>query len=164
MAIGAHAVPLLSERGYAPTLVAAAAGSIGLMQVMGRLLFTPFHGRIPLPTLTALVFVVHAAALSTLLFVPGAVGVWVFAGLLGAGNGALTLARAGLIAEVYGATHYGSINGNMALIIALVQAVAPLGAGMLRDASGSYTLMLWCLLAGSVLGALCVLQARSHEQ
>jgi MFS family permease len=164
VAIGAHAVPLLSERGYAPALVAAAAGSIGLMQVMGRLLFTPFHGRVPLPVLTAFVFGVHATSLLTLLLVPSVLGVWVFAALLGAGNGALTLARAGLIAEVFGAAHYGSINGNMALIIALVQAVAPLGAGMLRDASGSYTLVLWFLLAGSVLGALCVLQVRSQEQ
>ena len=69
MAIAAHSVPLLLERGYSPALVAAAAGSIGLMQLAGRMFFLPFADKFRLSTLTAFIFTLHSAALLSLLLV-----------------------------------------------------------------------------------------------
>ncbi len=160
IAIAAHSVPLLLERGYSPALVAAAAGSIGLMQVAGRLLFVPGTTRIPLTTLTITTFGLHALAIVVLLLVTSTVGIWLFAALFGIANGAGTLARAALIADNYGPAHYGSINGSMATLIALVQTVAPLGAGVLHDVSGSYDPVLWVLIGISLLAALSVTQLR----
>ena len=160
IAIAAHSVPLLLERGHPPALVAAAAGSIGLMQVAGRLLFTPATTRIPLTTLTVATFGLHALSLVLLLLVPGGSGVWLFAGLFGVANGAGTLARAGLIAEFYGPAHYGGINGSMATLIALVQTVAPLGAGTIHDLAGGYDPVAWTLIGISLLAAATVAQAR----
>ena len=163
VAVAAHIVPLLSERGYTPTTVAAAAGSIGLFQLAGRLFFTPATGRIPLTKLTAVTFGFYVAALLTLLFLPGIASIWLFAGLFGMANGAGTLARAALVADTFGAAHYGSINGAMATLIAVVQTVAPLGAGALHDAFGSYNPVLWTLVGSSSLAALLVVQVQPQK-
>ncbi len=156
VAIAAHSVPLLLERGYSPGLVASVAGSIGLLQVLGRVLFTPASDRARLVSLTVLIFVVRAASLLGLLLVPGVAGLWIFAGLFGLANGATTLARAGLVAETFGATSYGSISGGMTAAFALAQTVAPLAVGSLRLASGDYGLALWLLLALSMVAAFAI--------
>jgi len=116
------------ERDYTAALVAAAAGSIGLMQVAGRMVFAPVAGRLTLPVITAGVFIGRGMAFLALLLLPGLVGVWLFAALFGAANGAVTLARAALVAELYGSAHYGSISGVMTTLIAVTQTAAPLGS------------------------------------
>ena len=161
VAVAAHSVPLLLERGYSSALAAAAVGSIGLMQVAGRLVYTPALARVPLGALACATFALQALALLALLGPPG-LGVWLFAGLFGLTNGALTLLRAALVAAHFGSRHYGAINGNMALVIALVQTGAPLGAGLLHDAARSYTPVLWLLAAASLLAALAVLRSTTE--
>lgn len=157
VAIGAHSVPLLLERGYPPTLVAAAVGSIGVMQILGRLLFTPAADRGDLGRLAALTYVVRGAGLAALILAPGAFGLWLFAALFGVANGASTLARAGLVAEVYGPAYYGTINGAMSTIVGVAQTFAPLLVGAVRVGTGGYELALWGLTGVSVLAALAVM-------
>lgn len=161
VAIAAHSVPLLLERGYQPGAVAAAVGAIGLMQVAGRLLFAPAAGRQSLRRLTAVTFLVRAMAVIVLLSLDGALALWLFAACFGAANGASTLARAGLVAETFGTGNYGAINGSMSLLIATVQTVSPLAVGALRMSTGSYTVPLYLLVAVSILAALTVSRARS---
>lgn len=164
MAIAAHSVPLLLERGYSPALVAAAAGSIGLMQLAGRMFFLPFADRFRLSTLTAFIFSLHSAALLSLLFVPGGLSVWLFAAFFGMSNGAGTLAKAALVADTYGSAHYGSINGSLTTIVAIIQIAGPLGAGALHDNFGSYIPVLWVLAVSSGLAALTVLQTQPRQE
>jgi len=161
VAVAAHSVPLLLERGYPPAAVAAAVGAIGLMQVAGRLLFAPATDRGSLHKLTALTFAIRALAVVALLAAPGVVALWLFAGLFGVANGASTLARAGLVAESFGTANYGAINGTMTTLIATVQTVSPLAVGAMRVATGSYQLALYLLIAVAVLAALAVLRAGS---
>lgn len=154
--LAAHSVPLLLERGYSAGLVAAAAGSIGAMQVAGRFVFAPVAGRLSLATLTVGVFLGRAVAFLLLLLVPGVAGVWLFVILFGAANGATTLARAALVGELYGSAHYGSISGVMTTLIGVTQTIAPVAVGALHDFIGTYTPTLWGMVATSVLAALCV--------
>lgn len=156
IAVAAHSVPMLLERGVAPALVAAAAGSIGVMQVAGRIVFAPLAGRLTLSAITVGVFVGRAAALLALLLLPGTLGMWTFAALFGAANGASTLARAALVAELYGSAHYGSVSGLMTTLIAVTQTVSPLGVGALHDLSGGYALSLWLMVVTSLLAAASV--------
>lgn len=160
VAIAAHSVPLLLERGHAPGAVAAAVGAIGLMQVAGRLLFAPAAGRQSLRRLTVVTFLVRGAAVLILLSLEGATALWLFAAFFGAANGASTLARAGLVADTFGTGNYGAINGSMSLLIATVQTVSPLAVGALRMSTGSYTVPLYLLVAVSLLAALTVSRAR----
>lgn len=158
--IAAHAVVMLLERGYSPGLVASVAGAIGLMQVGGRLLFSPASGRASLVQLAVLTYTIRVASLLVLLLVPGQVGLWTFAALFGVANGASTLARAGLIGAVFGAAHYGSISGSMTMFIAVAQTLSPLAIGLLRDRSGSYDLALLILAALAAAAALAVSRVR----
>ena len=56
------------------------------------------------------------------------------------------------MAEFYGPTHYGSSNGSVSTIVALVQTTAPLGAGALHDLAGSYDLVVGMVLTAGVTG------------
>ena len=163
VAIAAHSVPLLSERGYSPGFVATVAGSIGLMQVLGRFLFTPLMARVSLSRLSAFTFGLHASALISLLVISSPWSVWLFAACFGIANGASTLARAALIAEIYGSAHYGTISGSMATVIAPLQTVAPLGVGALFDLTGGYTLALWGLAGVTILAAIAIIQVQTSH-
>lgn len=156
VAIAAHAVPLLLERGHGPALVASVTGSIGLMQVAGRLLFAPAARVLTLARLAALTFLIRAAALVVLAVFVGDAGPWAFAILFGLANGATTLARAGLVGEVFGSAHYGAINGGMSTLIAVAQTAAPLTVGALRVATGGYGTALWSLVAVTAVAVAAV--------
>lgn len=155
-ALTLHLVPLLTERGLAAAGAAAAAGAVGLAQLAGRVFFTPLAGRVSLARLTAGVFALHALGLAALLTshsphggVPP--GVWAFVLAYGASNGAITLARALLIADYFGTRHYGQITGWVGLLVSLAGAGAPLAAGFAHDALGGYD----AVLAGLVGCTAC---------
>lgn len=158
--VAAHSVPMLLEQGYSPVTVASATGAIGIMQLAGRLFFTPTTSRFSLASLSAVTFLFHSLGLASLLFVPGLASIWLFASFHGMANGASTLAKAAIIAETFGSAHYGSISGSIVTMVAIVQTIAPIGIGSLHDHFGNYTLALWLLLSCSALAALAILQAR----
>lgn len=163
-AIGAHGVPLLLERGYSPAFTAAAVGSIGLVQLLGRAFFLPGSQRWSLYGATLGVMLCQALGSLALLLVPGGLGVWAFVLLYGMSNGAGTLARAGLVAELYGPESYGRINGGISLVVSLTQSLGPIGAGLLHGVVGGYDAVLGVLVAASLLATLCVRQVRLTGQ
>ncbi len=171
-AITVHLVPLLRERGYSAGFAGGAMGVLGLMALPGRLIFTPLGGRWSRVGVAALIFALSAVALLTLLVSHAAPAVWVFVVLFGAGFGAITPARAALIADAFGAASYAEISGVLAFVLSLARAVAPVGASVLYDVSERFPvarydavlLMLVCLGAGSVAAVLAARpQAMSRE-
>jgi MFS family permease len=161
--IAAHLVPLLLERGYADNVVALAAASVGVMQLAGRTVYTPLSERFSLFTVSALFVLLHGVASCSLLVLPETWGLWTFALLFGVANGSLSLAKAALVVDIYGATNYGSISGTMTALIAGTTTFAPLGAGALRDVSGAYTLVLVMLTVVSTISAVAILNARPKQ-
>lgn len=162
-AITVHLVPLLLDRGQPPAFAAAAMAGVGLMALPGRLVFTPLGGRWPRAAVTAAIFTLQALATVALLGSGSTTAVWVFVALFGAGFGAITPARAALVAELYGPASYASISGVMALVLAGARAVAPLGASLLESAGGGYGAVLLAVLAMSLAsGVLTLLAGRSE--
>ena len=165
-AISVHLVPLLRERGYSPGFAGAAMGMLGLMALPGRLVFTPLGGRWSRATVTASIFALAAVAMGILLASRGPIGVWMFVALFGAGFGAITPARAALVAETFGAKSYAAISGVLAFAISAARAVAPVGASLLYDASRGlpvtgYEAVLVVLLAFAAVSSVSVLGART---
>jgi MFS family permease len=152
-----HLVPILLERGFSPTLAATIAGLIGATQVVGRVLMTPFTGRVSLRSLSVAVLALQPLAL---VLVPTVTGVIAFVVLFGAAKGCMTLVRPALIAVLYGPAHYASIAGVVAFAATMAQAAAPLGAGAAYDGLGRYDPILWTLALVSVLASLCLLPVR----
>ena len=162
-AVSVHLVPLLLERGYGIGFAGAAMGVLGLMALPGRLVFTPLGGRWSRSAVTAAIFALQAVAAVALLATRGTVGVWLFVVLFGAGFGAITPARAALVAELFGAAHYGKVGGALALVVSLARAAAPVGASLLYAAAGGrahgYDVMMLALLVLCAASGAAVLRA-----
>lgn len=137
IAITVHLIPYLLTRGVEAATAAQIAGLIGIMQVVGRITITPLDGKISRFLLTALIFGIQTLAVLALLL-PGFKAIILFVVLFGATAGAATLARPALIAEHYGAKSYGQISGVVATCLTGARALAPVGAGALYVAFGSY--------------------------
>ncbi|MGL4608274.1 MAG: MFS transporter [Trueperaceae bacterium] len=157
----AYLVPLLTERGYTPALVATAAGSIGLLQLVGRIFFAPLRRGFSLAKLSAFMFALHGVGLMFLLFIPNTLGLWLFVICYGSSNGAITLARAALLADVFGSKHYGQLNGIISFSVAMTGAVGPLVAGALHERSGNYSSTLVLLIVVVFVSAFLVARVSS---
>ncbi len=137
-AVRVHFIPLLIDSGINASTAALASGSIGLMQVMGRLLFAPADARVSGRIKLASIFALQAAAMVVLLTGASLGAVVIFVVVFGASYGAQTLARASIIAELFGATHYGRISSVMSVFLTVAGTAAPVTAAALYDYFGTY--------------------------
>jgi MFS family permease len=157
VAVTVHLIPSLTDHGFTPGFAATAAGLIGALALPGRLVFTPLGGWIPRRYVTAAIFGVQALALVVLVTAWSTAAVLAFVALFGMGFGAITPARAALVAELYGSRHYGSISGVLTLFVTVARALAPVSAGLLYTAFGRYEPVFWLLVVLAALAAAAVL-------
>jgi len=126
------------------------------IRIKSRLVFTPLGGYLPRRWVTAGIFALQTLALVVLLTVHSPTGVVAFVVLFGAGFGAITPARAALIADFYGPAHYGRISSVLSLFPTGSRALAPVGARLIYAIGGGYAPAFWLLTVGSALGTLAV--------
>lgn len=158
VAIGVHLIPYLVEVGYDSGFAAIATGIIGATQVVARVVATAIGRRWSRAAVTAVVLGLQTVALLLLLWWTGTAGVLLAVVLLGAGRGVVTLARAGLVADLFGRAHYGAIGGMLALFVTLARAAAPVAGGLVREWSNDYLPLLWLLVAISALSVLAMVR------
>jgi predicted MFS family arabinose efflux permease len=158
-AVFVHLVPYLTDHGYSAGFAATATGLVGVMALPGRLVLTPLGDRLPRSLVAAGIFMLQTVSLVVLLVIPGRAGVFGFVVLFGAGFGAVTPARAALVAEYYGPAHYGSISGVLAFCITLARALGPVSVGLAFDRFGGYGAPFWALAGVSVGSAVAILMA-----
>jgi MFS family permease len=151
--ISFHLIPYLLDAGNPPALAATVGGSLGLLALPGRVIFTPLGARVSRSQIMAGLFALQAGGLALLVGVAGGAGLWGFVLLFGAGAGALTPTRAALVAERYGPAQYGQINGVLALLMTLARALAPVAVGAGAAGAGGYSPVFWGL-AGLSVGAI----------
>ncbi len=156
-AVAVHLVPYLIDVGYDAGFAALATGLIGTMALPGRLIFTPLGDRLPRHQVTACLFLLQTIALAVLLQLHSLLGVYAFVILFGIGFGAMTPARAALVADLFGPTHYGKINGMLALFVTGSRGLAPVTAGVVYDVVGGYEPVFWGLAAASAIATAAVL-------
>jgi cyanate permease len=157
--LGPHLVPLLRERGFSSVFAATIAGMVGVLQLGGRLIIVPMTSRITLTMLTAATFAIHGLGI-LLLTSSSEMSVWGFVILYGSTNGAITLARAALTAELFPTRVYGQVSGAISLVVAFSTSLAPFLAGVLHQKSGNYQSTLWALVGLLAISSLTVLKAR----
>lgn len=157
VAVTIHLIPYLTDHGYSSGFAASAAGLVGLLALPGRLVITPLGGFVPRRFVAAAIFSLQALALVVLLTVSTRGGVIVFVILFGLGFGAITPARAALVAELYGRANYGSISGVLALFVTGSRALAPISAGLLYTTFGRYEPVFWLLMLVAIAATGTVL-------
>lgn len=145
-AIRVHFITFLIGSGIDSSTAAFATGAIGIMQVAGRVIFAPLERRWLSTVIVIGVFALQAAAMAILLLGQAPLLIALFIIVFGAAQGATTLARPSILAELYGSSHYGRIASVMALFLTLANTSAPLGASLIFDHRGSYQLVLWIVV------------------
>jgi MFS family permease len=163
-AIRVHFIPFLIDVGVDSSMAAWASGSIGLLQVFGRVIFAPLDSRLSSRAMTIGVFGLQALALGVLLVTTSGAAIVIFIVVFGAAYGAKTLARAVMLADLYGSSHYARISSVMALFFTVSSTAAPVGAGLLRDASGSYQIVLWGALLVSLVSVAVMFFVRAEAR
>ena len=160
-ALPAHMISLLRGNGLAEAWVIAIPASIGLIQVLGRLLLYFFEHHFDLHLANRLIPMLIPLGLAALL--AGAGHPWaalLFVLLYGLGNGMMTIVKGTAIAQYVSRDHVASLNGALGLPSALARALAPFLLGVLWSARAGYAWGLWLLLAVSVVSVLALMQAQ----
>jgi len=160
-ALPAHMVSLLRENGLAEAWVIAIPASIGVVQVLGRLLLFFFEHHFNLHLANRLIPCLIPLGLAALLAGAGhPQAALLFVLLYGLGNGMLTIVKGTAIAQYVSREHVASLNGALGLPTALARAVSPWLLGVLWTQDVGYRNGLAVLLAGSVVAVLALLLAQ----
>lgn len=163
-ALPAHMIPLLRGNGLAENWVIAIPASIGVLQVVGRLLLFFFEHRFDLHVANRLIPVLIPSGIAVLLAGAGRPGAaLLFVLLYGLGNGMLTIVKGTAIAQYVNREHVASLNGALGLPTALARAIAPVTVGVLWTPQSGYTEGLWLLLALGSAGVLALLLAQRRS-
>lgn len=162
-AIRVHFIPFLIETGIDSSTAAFATGIIGIMQVVGRVIFAPLEQRYSIRGIIVWIFGLHVVSLSLLLFGETTALIGTFILIFGAAQGAVTLARPSMVAELYGISHYGRISSIMALFLTLTSTSAPLIASLLYDRVGNYQPVVWMVVIFAVAATAVVFMAKRES-
>lgn len=160
-ALPAHMVSLLRENGLSEAWAIAIPASIGVIQVLGRMLLFFFEHRFDLHTANRLIPCLMPLALAALLGASWWGGsqssqalilVLLFVFLWGMGVGMLTIVKGTAMAQYVSREHVASLNGALGIPLALARAAAPISLGLLWTQQSGYSHGLWVLLGLSVAG------------
>jgi MFS family permease len=161
-AIRVHFIPFLIYAGIDASTAALAAGTIGIMQVAGRVIFAPLDHRFSSNLIIIGIFALQSIAMVFLLLGQAPLVIGWFILIFGASQGAATLARPSILAEVYGTSHYGRISSVMTLFLTVTSTSAPLGASLLYDRFTSYEPVLWGVLGLAFAATIVVFLAKRN--
>jgi hypothetical protein len=149
--------------------VIAIPASIGVIQVLGRLLLYFFEHHFDLHLANRLIPCLIPLGLLALLAAPLSADaqVWVvllFVLLYGMGNGMLTIVKGTAMAQYVNRAHMASLNGALGVPLALARAAAPYLLGVLWTPQSGYTHGVCLLLLFSLLGVGALMRAQRLAQ
>jgi MFS family permease len=153
-----HQVAYLQDLGFPAGQVAAAIGLTGLISLPGRFLFPALLDHIRPRPLVAAIFAILAASGLILVGAQEWWRVYLYVGLYGLVFGSVLPTRAAVMSHYFSGALYGRLMGLQATILALATAGGPFLAGLLRDATGTYTIP-WLGAAALLLLAVPVILA-----
>jgi predicted MFS family arabinose efflux permease len=151
-----HMVPMLTERGLAPTVAATIAGLIGIGVIVGRLCIGVLLDRFFAPFVAAPIFLVTAAG-CLLLMEGGPTMAPVAAVMIGISFGAEADLVAYFCGFYFGLRSYGFLYGIIYAIFALAVAVGPIWVSVVYDGTGGYTSALVVIAGLLSVGAVSLL-------
>ena len=163
-ALPAHMISLLRENGLSEAWVIAIPASIGVVQVLGRLLLFFFEHHFDLHLANRLIPCLIPAGLTALLAGGGhPQAALLFVLLYGMGNGMLTIVKGTAIAQYVSRDHVASLNGALGVPTAIARALAPWLIGVLWTREAGYRHGLVLLLTVSCLAVLALLLAQRRS-
>jgi sugar phosphate permease len=151
---------LSGEGGMDARLAATALGLMVGMSIVGRLVGGWIGGRVE-PRLAAAAFLlVQALSVVLLVSVHTTFAVYVYIALFGISYAANITLFPVIATNYFGVREFAAIYGAALTIANLLAAIGPVIAGILKDATGSYTPAFLLIVVVAVVGALCAFLAR----
>ncbi|MFS2105847.1 MFS transporter [Ralstonia sp. Ralssp135] len=160
--LGAHLIPLLTEKGVPTSRQLLIAALIGPAQVLGRLAMMRSRPAHPV-RIAPWTYGAMAAALSLLALSSGPLLI-VFALVYGAANGINTMVRAIAMPELVSPNQYATLNGLMMTPVLLAQASAPWLGALLWRASGGYAAVEWAMVGAAIVALVAFAYGLRHAQ
>jgi MFS family permease len=163
-AIPPHLISLLRESGLHEGWVIAIPATVGVIQVLGRLLLYFFEHRFDLHVANRWIPVLIPISLAAL--IAGAaspVAALLFVLFYGLGNGMLTIVKGTAIAQYVNRDHVASLNGALGVPTAIARAVAPALLGVLWTREAGYRWGLGLLLVVAVASAVALVLAQRRS-
>lgn len=156
-----HMIALLRGSGMDERWAIAVPASVGIVQVLGRLLLFFFEHRFDVHVANRSIPALIPLALVAILVGLGQVwGAVLFIVLFGMGNGMMTIVKGTAIAQYVSREHVASLNGALGLPSAIARAVMPWLLGALWTAQSGYTWGLVLLLVLSIVAMLALVLAQ----
>jgi MFS family permease len=156
----AHQVAHVQDLGFSPVAAALTMSLVSGMGIVGRLGCGVLALRLNIRYLAVVGFIIQLIAVGILISTRNLGLIYVYAALFGISNGSIITTMPTIIGEYYGRAHYAQILGVIFAISVAVESAAPAVAGIVYDATTSYTMAFGIVAAFSLVGLICVLLAR----
>lgn len=138
--LSVHFVPYAIDRGVSPTMGAMIFGVMMGLNVVGGIGAGLLADRFGRKNVLAMVYLMRGTGYVVMLLVPGSLGLWLFAAVVGFSWIATAPLTATLTADVYGLRSLGTITGVSFLVHQIGGLSGVLLGGFLYDLTGSYTI------------------------
>ena len=154
-AVTVHQVAHMIGRGVSPILAGSVVGTLGLLSIPGRFFFNASGDWFGARRMVIAVIATQAIGLGILTAATTITWLFVYATIYGIAAGSAFGLRAALMADMFGRRAYGSIAAVFQLFLYTGTALGPIGAGILFDRFGNYTLaftIATAMTAASLIG------------
>lgn len=159
----AHQVAYVHDSGFSPVVAAWSMSLVSASGIIGRAGYGALALRFNMRNLAIASFGIQLIALAILLTSKNLAFIYIYAILFGVSNGAILTAMPTFIGTYYGRAHYAQIMGVIFALGIAVESLAPTVAGVIYDATTTYTLAFAIVTAFSLVGLICVFLARQPK-
>jgi MFS family permease len=158
--MNAHQIAYIQGSGFSPMTAAMTLGIVSISSIVGSIGFGALALRFNIRYLASASFAIKLIALGILLTTKELTFIYVYAVLLGIGNGALVAAMPTFVGAYYGREQYARVLGVIFPFQIIGNASGGTVAGAIYDAAGTY-IPAFALAAGlSLMGLVSVFLAR----
>ncbi len=138
-------VSILTEHNFRVADAVMAIGFVGLSSAIGKFLFGLLCDWINSKYASSLAYALVALSLFTMIQASTRLHLWVYAALMGLGQGGWAPNMAMLSVGYFGLKHYGAVLGAVHLTFMLGESLGPILAGLAYDQTGNYHFVLFLM-------------------
>ena len=155
--LAAHIIALFSASGVSVAMGLFAASSIGIMQVVGRIVLLLAGSRMkPSTTASVVVWLMPIAIVTLLAITVSPWFVFLYAFLFGSGNGMMTIVKGTATADLISRDRVAMLNGVLATPTAIARAVGPVLIATIWDFFGNPQAAILVVLAIAACAAIAL--------
>jgi MFS family permease len=144
------------DQHYTQSAALSVASTILTFSIFGRLFMGWLADTLPKKHVMLLIYLLIALSIPLLFVAHNQTAVYAFAAVFGLGLGGEYLIIPLMAAELFGIKVLGRLMGVVLTADGVAEAVAPMGVGYLRDATGSYRTGFIVLIGIALVGALAI--------